>query len=434
VNAHQNRELVLLNTSFLENRVVEHGIKQWWLADQMGVSRRTVLRWINGQVDRIRRDNLEDLARLLKCVPEDLVLRDRALAYASPQDQAEAASLVEKENLLEQLTPTSNYALAEALIRTTLSPNLPLPVLGKLYNLLAVAACRQFAHDRATDYANRALNIGQQVENSRIVVGARYNLGWVGFYAGRIADAITHFDYCLTHARFLADQREEASAWFSLGAAMGYYGEYDRGLAALQRSVDLLTPLDHSIDLSMSLYVLGAFQVKANQLHEAWNCFTASLTQAERTGYNSGKEKARAGLALILAHRGNLAEAQKLYSSSYEAMQRENFIHPLLLHYGAEIARLAGDPERALSLLEEALVQASKFRPELGAVHQALSEIYEELDNFTDAARHRSLAEEQRRLLGDMPPVSPAVTYAESRDAVSSASPEPKRTTKRGKR
>lgn len=49
VKLKRNKE-ILLNPVFLKNRILELGIKQWWLAEQVGVDRKTVIRWVQGKV------------------------------------------------------------------------------------------------------------------------------------------------------------------------------------------------------------------------------------------------------------------------------------------------------------------------------------------------------------------------------------------------
>lgn len=86
---------MLLNATALRNRVAELGLRQWWLAEQLGVDRRTVLRWINGQVRSITPERARDLAQVLACRIEDLLMHEpgRGLASAhAHRAQAQARS------------------------------------------------------------------------------------------------------------------------------------------------------------------------------------------------------------------------------------------------------------------------------------------------------------------------------------------------------
>ena len=61
-----------LHSAWLRNRITELGLKQWWLAEQLLVDRKTVLRWVNGQVRTIQRDNAVALAAILGCRLDEL--------------------------------------------------------------------------------------------------------------------------------------------------------------------------------------------------------------------------------------------------------------------------------------------------------------------------------------------------------------------------
>lgn len=77
------RKELILNSIFLKNRILELGIKQWWLAEQIGVDRKTVIRWVQGQVRSIQHENAEALAQILNCKVEDLSLSDEAEQLAT---------------------------------------------------------------------------------------------------------------------------------------------------------------------------------------------------------------------------------------------------------------------------------------------------------------------------------------------------------------
>lgn len=55
------KDNIILNSIFLKNRVTELGLKQWWLAEQVAVDRKTVLRWLHGKVKTIQLENAQAL-------------------------------------------------------------------------------------------------------------------------------------------------------------------------------------------------------------------------------------------------------------------------------------------------------------------------------------------------------------------------------------
>ena len=86
---------------------------------------------------------------------------------ASKEEQAIAAELIVQENLLSTLTPLGQWPLLESIVKATLQPNLSLPVMGKLYNLLSICSWRQSEIESVLGFANKAYEIGTQNRTSR---------------------------------------------------------------------------------------------------------------------------------------------------------------------------------------------------------------------------------------------------------------------------
>jgi tetratricopeptide (TPR) repeat protein len=365
---------VFLDTSFVETRMAQLGVKQYWLAEQLGVSPRTVLRWVNGQVRRIQREHLAPLAALLECTPDQLSPTagdDAGVADA----RAEAARRIADEDILTLLTPTSSYPMAEALIKASLTPGLASHTRGKLLNMLSLAVGRQFRIEEAIAYAAQAAEIGRDLGNQVMVVRAWYAEGMARLYAGEIAEARRRFQRCVDDLDYLDEDYDAAMAWFGLGACQGYDGEIESALASLARSIAELEPLARPMDQSMPLDVRGVLLLEAKRLDEARADLERSLELATRIGWNSGKGRATAALAHVAAQRGELAGGVELYENALAIVREERFVHPQLFLSGAHVHRLAGNIERALAELERGLDFAEKYRPEREALERLRAEL-----------------------------------------------------------
>mgnify|MGYP003394845959 CR=1 FL=1 len=123
--------------------MVELGLKQWWLAEQVGVDRKTVMRWLQGQVKSVQSENIEALCRVLSCNTSDLCLENAADQLASIDDQKQAAQLLAQSSLIEKLGPIGEWNVIESLLKATIVPGLPINTLGDLYNQLTIASWRQ---------------------------------------------------------------------------------------------------------------------------------------------------------------------------------------------------------------------------------------------------------------------------------------------------
>src|SRR5262245_55432912 len=90
------RETIELNTHLLAERVAALEMKQWVIATRLGVARRSLSRWLSGEVKKISRGNLDKLAALLGCSPDELSAADTSPPFATRADQSQAARNIVK--------------------------------------------------------------------------------------------------------------------------------------------------------------------------------------------------------------------------------------------------------------------------------------------------------------------------------------------------
>lgn len=140
---------VVLNIHFIRNRIVALSLKQWWLAEQIGVDQKTVRRWLQGKVKQVKYENAKALADKLECELNEIMLSTDEDLLATPEDQKRAAELIASSQLMEKLGPIHEWDVLEALLKATIIPNLPAFVLGELYNKLSVTCWRQSKIDQA---------------------------------------------------------------------------------------------------------------------------------------------------------------------------------------------------------------------------------------------------------------------------------------------
>ncbi len=162
-----SKKMLPLRHEFLQARVLELNLKQWWLAEQVGVDRKTVTRWLNGQVQQIQPENARALAQVLGCLVTDLCNAGAELELATSEDQKNAAQhLQTNSSLVDKLGPMGEWPLIESLLKATLVPELPLATLGDLYAQLTVASWRQNKMSQAEAYNEQTLSIADRCHDT----------------------------------------------------------------------------------------------------------------------------------------------------------------------------------------------------------------------------------------------------------------------------
>ncbi len=366
---------VALDTSFLETRLAVLGLKQYWLAEQLGVHPRTVLRWVNGQVRRIQREHVAALAVHLRCREDELSPAE----VDAPEDaRVEAAQALVDDDILALLTPSASYPMVEKLVAASLDAALTPHTRGKLLVILSLAVGRQFRRDDAIAHAQQAERIGRELGNRVIVARAGYAEAWARLYAGELAAARELFQRAVDELDYLGEPADAAMAWFGLGSCQGFGGEHEAGLRSLGEAIVRLEPLERAVDLSMPLYVRGVMYGDADRLDEAAADLERSRALATSVGWKAGIGRATAALAEVTARRGALAEGVALYEQALALLDGSPFIHPAVFIAGANTFKRAGDLDRARTEVERGLAMAEKFRPE----QEALLRLREEIDRL----------------------------------------------------
>ncbi len=173
--------MVNLNREFVIAKIESLGLRRWWLAEQLGINRRTLHRWLNGQTQHISDTAATKLAANLGCSVAELSEPEDT---ASHQDQLEEAKALAASNLLANMSPGHEFALYTQLAKGMLVPGLDKQALGQLYMNIALAHFRQSELDEAVRYAERAQKIATEIGDEHLWVRANMQLSYRRYLDG----------------------------------------------------------------------------------------------------------------------------------------------------------------------------------------------------------------------------------------------------------
>src|SRR4030095_9728316 len=164
------QETLTINSACVRDRLAALGLTQWWVAEQIGVDRRTVMRWANGQVRSIRKENAVALADVLDCQVHHLLEVRGAAPLGSVDNQRAAARALAAANVLDKLGPAHEGGVAESVFKATPVSDLPPAILGRLYYQLGVACWRQDKLAEAWVHNDAALEIALETADRDLEV------------------------------------------------------------------------------------------------------------------------------------------------------------------------------------------------------------------------------------------------------------------------
>jgi len=368
-------DTVLIRVAALDDRIRELGLKRGWVADQIKVDRKTMTRWLTGQTKHIHRDNLERLASLLGCTPHDLTQDENRLgAFATSVDQGIAARLIEQENLLEILAPTGKWPLLEELVKAAMQPDLPLALLGQLYNYLAIAAWRQSKLDQADEYTRQAISLGEQTGHKATIARAKLNEATVLSFRGRVKEAIGAYRYCVDNQQYL-DELVRASALSNLGSVYWEFGEFTTSLRYQNEAIVCFEVLRKDLNLAIAWISKATTLFDMNLFVEAWQSVQTAQFHCERGRWARGFGDAYLVAAKILLAESDVAEARRFFNLAAERFATLGINEARTLAVGSMVLRAEGKLAEARAQLDV----AEKMHPEFRIVQTEVLRAYLEL-------------------------------------------------------
>jgi tetratricopeptide (TPR) repeat protein len=365
---------VPLNSAWLRNRVAELGLKQWWLAEQLGVDKKTVIRWLHGHVRALQPANARALAGVLGCRVADLTLPRDTVDLASAQDQRTAAALLATSTLIDKLGPVGEWDVIESLLKAVALPDLPLHVLGTLYNRLCEACWRQDKLDEAEAVNRAALQVAERCGDQGLRAGALLSQANLRYWRGDAVAAIAGYRECLALKPFLAP-RTLGAIHSNLGGALYETGDWEAGEAEVRAALAQFrfdgTPTNRSVAHShlAMLALLRGDDARA-EFHN-----DAARTHAQQGDYRRGLALAQRVQAEIAALRGEAALALQSLADMRTAFETLGIREAPNLEAEARVLRLLGRVDAAEQVLIEALPLAADYPLEAASLQRELARV-----------------------------------------------------------
>lgn len=401
-------ETLRLNTHFLVQRVRTLGLKQWWVAREVGVARKTVTRWMGGRVKRIRRESAQRLAEVLTCAPTDLTLPADADVLATREEQRRAADLIREHNLVALVSPGDQWQLAEGLIRAAMIPDLPLRELGYLYCDLSTVEWRQGRYDEARSHAERALEIAARVGDRLIEIKAMFNQATVDSFLGRSRAALAAYERVRAIPESFDSPGGRAGLHSNLGCMYRSFLRFEESVRSQRESIARYTELGADYNLGIAHTSLGVVLSECGRLDEALTAFTNAASHAASCNYARGVTSARIYEGDVLSLLGHHDRAVELVRTHLPDLARYE-VYDLTAHEcAARVFRRSGDLGAAREALAAGLVESVRF-PEIDALlREELSRLEASVGDVGAAESARAAANASWRRAGVLERVTAA--------------------------
>ncbi|SMF00906.1 helix-turn-helix domain-containing protein [Pseudobacteriovorax antillogorgiicola] len=356
----------IIDPEAVKARIAELDLKKWWIAEQIRVDRKTVSRWLNGQVKWVKVENLEALAEILELDVNDISLKSEANLKASAADYKKAAELISSKDMKSMVRSTYNWQLLEYVIKTSMTEELPQDLIGALYLDLAQAFFFQNKIKESAEYVDKCLNIARQLDHELLYWDAMAVKAMTETCFGNIKKAIEYYKRCLN------EDPESSREWknlSNLSGALMYAGEFEEALAVSEAKIqDFQSRKDSQVDeisWAISYLANGSHLADCKHYDRAKESYDKAAEFSERARFSKGihyTKILRANLESQFSPNEALAVT---YEAAHKVLRTIQDDH-LYYYYGARIYRSLDQFSKARDLLSEAIQMGRHYPIEKG--------------------------------------------------------------------
>lgn len=294
-------EVRLLNHEILKTTMDKQNIKIYWLADQVGVTRYTVMRWMKGSVRKIKLDHLQRLATILDCNMDSLTFSDDLFQTSLMERKFKSTIEIIKRDLASILIKAGEADLYEVIVKALEIDNMPIRYQFELYFTLSSALFNQAKYEEALVFAKKSFTVAKKTKNpSRLMKAA--GLIVVSYSAlGKYSEAT------LAH-RWIEESRDQVLPslyYIERSRILQTYIMMEKPERAIahfkEMEVEYLKHVDNFSQKTIVFYTIANSYFKLNQLIDAKFYYALGLKTARTGQFAVLEAECRIGLLRVKA-------------------------------------------------------------------------------------------------------------------------------------
>jgi tetratricopeptide (TPR) repeat protein len=215
--------------------------------------------------------------------------------------------------------------------------------------------------DQAVALYTQSIEIAREIGNKRSESSILGNLGNIYNNKGDLDRAGSLFSQSIDAAREIGDKASEGIHVGNLGLVYQNKGELDRAIALYTQAIDIAREIGDKTSESTHLGNLGNALFQHNRTVDAEDAFRKAIPIGDEA-LPVAAGAFRASLALLLAQKGQLNEAQELLKIGELQVTAHRNEHAKLLCTKGQVQLLAGETEAARMCLNQAKALATAHK------------------------------------------------------------------------
>lgn len=317
-------DLVEIDSSLLRKFLEAQGLSQASLAETLRVTTKTIQRWLNGTVRRLKPETLDSLATALGVKPEHLS-RSQVILSNRPVDR----SLEElcSEHFFKRVRASNEWESYSRILRSYLHKDLRSSQQMSLHKHIGLASLFLGQLRSGKAHLEKAFEIAQALRNIDEEI---FILNWLGIHAelvGCIAPAMTFFDKSESLLAKTTNEACRSDFLFKKGRLLFHLEKQEESIHLIRESIclDYKRGSHNQVMISVKYFQLGGVYLRARDLKKAKVAFLRNLRCAEKAGWVRGQAYTYFCLGIIHLLEGedysevraHMGKAKRLRDSSH---------------------------------------------------------------------------------------------------------------------
>lgn len=215
--------------------------------------------------------------------------------------------------------------------------------------------------DEAIETLENAIAMTERLGNQRLVGANQGNLANAWVYKGDSAKAAHYYKLSLAVSTTIGDRRTEGINRGNLATCLSQLGRPQEAIEAFEEAIAIHRELQNSRSESICLTSLAKAYLEINDSARAESLLreAIALSAMQNPSYRALQSST---LAVVLAHRGSLAEARSLLTAEQSTISRASYERLEFLCNCAKVALLDEAPEEARGHLQSVRAQMESLK------------------------------------------------------------------------
>ncbi len=298
-------QTVAINQNVLRRKLIDQQLKSYWVAERIGVSTKTMQRWLSGKAKNAKQENAIGLAKVLNCSVDDLI-------HGSDHQAIDP-------ELFSIVSTPSKWKFLKTIVEGLFTPHQEKREKAQMNLNLSRLAIYQLDTESATNFAKEAMILAKYCSDEYLQICSSYLIALAKSISGEYFEAEAELKSLLFAYNKLEKSHEAAAVQNARAFNFQMWRNSDKATSTANQAIEESQKIGNIQCEALGLLCLGQVSWEKDEFENAKNYFGQSLELAQRGGFVAQVNQCKLYLADIAASKNDLELAENLLAEAKNA-------------------------------------------------------------------------------------------------------------------